>query len=162
MIDKKFRLFGVIGIADLLLAALLIVFVILALRFSAPQSVSAKPGDTQVQYTIELYKKEPSFKDKVKVGTKIYDSLKGYEIGTIIDVYTEPYKEDVSDYDRGILTRAEVEGLDYVYVVVQANAQITDQATLIGQYEIMVGKDVFVKSRDFAAGGFIVVIDGVK
>lgn len=159
MLDKKYRLFGKIAVADILLFVLFVLFVLLALRFSAPQSVSAKPGDTKIRYTVELNKKPPGFEDKIQIGTPLFDTEKGYQIGQIIDVRTETYVEDANDFIRDVITRAPVEGLNYVYVVAEANAQITDGTTLIGQYDMMVGKEVFVRSKDFASSGFVIKIE---
>lgn len=143
----------------MLLLVLFALFVLIALRFSAPQSVSAKPGDTKIRYTVELNKKLPGFEEQIKMGTALYDTEKGYQIGQIVDVRVETYMEDANDFDRDVIIRTPIEGLNYVYVVAEADAQITDGATLIGQYDMMVGKEVFVRSKDFASSGFVIKIE---
>jgi len=159
LIDKKYRLFGLINVIDIGIIAALIVFAVLALRFSAPRNVSAKPGDVTIKYTVEVQRRKPSFKDKIKVGTDVEDSIRGYVIGKITNVYSEPYLEDTPDYANNIIRRAPVDGLDTIYIEIEAKAQITDYTTLIGAYEVLVGKDVYIKTKDFAAGGYIVRIE---
>ncbi|MDR1914764.1 MAG: DUF4330 domain-containing protein [Clostridiales bacterium] len=159
MLDKNYRLFGRISIIDIVLFILLVVFVFSARRFSAPQSVAAAPGDVAIRYTLELQRKLPDYINKIQTDTDIYDNLRGYYIGRIVDVYDEPYLEDVPDHDNEIIRRVPVDGLRTVYVVVEAAAQITEQTTTVGSYEILVGKDVFVRSKDFASSGFVVIVE---
>ena len=158
MIDKRYRLFGVINLVDILIIAFFIVFAVLAMRFSAPQSAAARPGDVPITYTVEVQRRKPDFKDKVKVGAAVEDSQRGFAIGTITKVYTEPYLEDTPDYDNSIIRRAPVDGLETIYIEIEAMAQITDYTTLVGAYEVLIGKDIYLKTGDFAAGGFVVRI----
>ena len=156
MIDSNFRLFGLISLVDIVIIGGLIVFGFFALRFSAPQSASARPGDLPVTYTVELQRKNPDFKNKVQIGAPVLDSERGISIGTVKDVYAEPYLEDVPDYANNIIRRAPVDGLETVYVEIETMAQVTDYTTLIGTYEVLVGKEIYIKTKSFAAGGYVV------
>ncbi len=76
---------------------------------------------------------------------------KGYEIGTIVDVYALPYKEDAPDEANNIFRRAVVEGFEFTYIVVEAPITRDDYATYVGQYDIAVNKAVlqfFYPTRD--------------
>ncbi|MCL2462374.1 MAG: DUF4330 domain-containing protein [Defluviitaleaceae bacterium] len=160
--DRKFRLFGKISILDIILVILLVIFVVLAYQFSAPQTVSAKAGDKQITYVVEIQKRKLDFADQIKVGAKLYDSIKGYYIGDITDVSTKPYTEDTYDTVDGKIVRPDIPGYYFIYVTVQAQAQVTDKDTLVGQYEVLVGETVYVKNADFAAGGYVVAMSGVR
>ncbi|MCL2352697.1 MAG: DUF4330 domain-containing protein [Firmicutes bacterium] len=160
--DRQFRLFGKISLLDIALVILLAAFIALAYRFSAPQSVAAKPGDRRITYVVEIAKRAPDFAGQIKTGAKLYDSLKGYYIGDITDVAVEPYVEDAPDLAAGVIRRAPIDGLCFIYVTVQADALVTEKDTLVGQYEVLVGKAVYVKNADFAAGGYVVSLDGVR
>lgn len=162
MIDKNYRLFGKVSIVDILLVVIIIAFVFLAINFSAPQSVSAKTGDTQVKYTVELFKLEPTYLDKIQVGDTLYDNLKNTEIGKITKIYSEPYLEIVPDKGNSIYRKSTVEGYIYVYLEVEASAKLTDYQTLIGQYEIQVGKDVYVRTKNIARAGYVVKIERIE
>lgn len=156
MIDKNFRLFGKVSVIDIVIVIALILFAILARRFSAPQSAAAKPGDVTIRYTVEIQRRTPDFKDMIIVGGSVADSQRGYEIGTITNVYAQPYLEDVPDFDNNKIMRAPVDGLETVYIEIEAKAQVTDYTTMIGSYEVLVGKEVYIRTKDFAAGGYIV------
>jgi len=161
-LDRQFRLFGKISLLDIILVILLGAFVALAHRFSAPQSVAAKPGDRKITYTIEIARRTPEFAARIKTGAKLFDSLKGYYIGEIMEVQTAPYKEDAPDLDAGVIRRQPIDGLCYVYVTVEADAQVSERDTYVGQYQVLVGKTAYVKNADFAAGGYIVSLAGVR
>ena len=160
--DRQFRLFGKISLLDIALVVLLAAFIALAYRFSAPQSVAAKPGDRKIRYVVEIAKRTQDFAGQIKTGAKLYDSLKGYYIGDIVNVVTAPYKEDATDLDAGIIRRQPIDGLCYVYVTVEADAQVSERDTYVGQYQVLVGKTAYVKNADFAAGGYIVALNGVR
>lgn len=159
LIDKKYRLFGVINLLDILIIAVLAAVVVVALRFSAPQTVSAKTGDVKIRYTLELPKKEQGFESQVAVGAEIYDSLRGYDIGKITEVNTQPYMEDVANMAADRVERVPVDGYENVYVTVEANAQVTDYTTAVGAYTVLVGEDVYVRSAGFASSGYVVIIE---
>ena len=142
-------------IIDLFLVAAAVFFMMAALKFSAPETVSAKPGDIVIRCTIELKEKQVGFHKKVEMGVTLYDNVKGYIVGKIIDVYALPYREPAFDEDTGIIRSAPIDGLESVYIVVETTAQISETTTSIGQYDIAVGKEVFVKTKRFAGKGFV-------
>ena len=160
MIDKNYRLFGLVSIIDIAIVALLAVFVLIALRFSSPRELVARPGDETIRFTVELQRRMPSFKESIRVDVPIEDSIQGLSLGTIVDFYVEPFLDDVPDHYNEIIRRVPVEGLETLYIVIEAMAQVTDYATLIGgTYEILIGREVFIKNSDFASAGIVVRIE---
>ena len=158
----RYRIFGRISVLDIALVFLLVVFLVLAQRFSAPQSAAAKPGDKTINYVVEVAKKPADFLDKIEIGADLYDSVRGYHIGKITDAYLGPYRDQTNDDGRGIIARPEVDDLYCVFVAVEAEAQVTEKSTLIGQYEVLVGKDAYIRAKGFVAGGYVVSLEGVR
>lgn len=130
--------------------------------FAAPAVSPKSSGDVLISYTVELFRREDVFINNVKTGEKLYDVERGYEIGVITDVYALPYYEDSPDFENGVIEYAPVEGLSNIYAVAQARAQITDYATNIGQYQLMVGKEAFVRTKSFSAGAYIVKVERLE
>ncbi|MDR1065857.1 MAG: DUF4330 domain-containing protein [Clostridiales bacterium] len=159
MIDGKFRIFGKVSLADILFVAIAAAVIAAGVKFSAPRSAAAKIGGVKIRYTAEMYKKTTDFKENVKIGDVVYDSLKGFEIGTIVEVYALPYMEDVPDARKGVIRRTPIDGLEYVYAVIEANAQVTSGSTAIGEYEVMVGKEAFIKSKSFASSAYFIKLE---
>ncbi len=155
---KKYRLFGVFNPFDVLITAAVAALVIAGSVFSAPQQASASANSPTARYTVELAEREEGFYKKIPVGAKVSDIEKGYEIGTIVDVYALPYKEDAPDEANNIFRRAVVEGFEFTYIVVEAPITRDDYATYVGQYDIAVNKEVFVESKTFAGRGYITEI----
>ncbi len=157
--DKKLRLFGKISIVDIGLVLLLVAFASAAVIFSTPQAASAKTSDEKITYVIELYKRKDGFINNVHVGDELFDSVRGVYIGEITDVSESPYMEDVPDFEADVFRRKPIDGWKYVYMTVKADAKISDSTTQVGQYDVLVGRDVYVKTKSFMAGGFIVKIE---
>jgi hypothetical protein len=155
---KKYRLFGFINPFDVLIFAGIIALVYGASVFSAPRQVTAREGTPLIRYTIELSEKEEGFHKKIEPGAVVFDSLRGQEIGRVINAYALPYREDAPDMETGIFRRAPVAGMEFTYIEVEAHAQISDSAISIGQYDIAVNKEVFVRSKRFAGQGYITAI----
>jgi len=158
MRKNGYRLFGLINPVDILLAAALAALVYFALQFAAPQEVSARAGDSLIRYTIELKGKREGFHERIEIGTALYDNVRDFLIGTIVDVKPLPYYEEAFDIEACIIREAPVAGLENIYILVEASAQINDGSTSIGQYEIAVGRDVFVRNNRIAGKGFVTSI----
>ena len=154
--DKNFRLFGKLAIMDVLIAAMVVGIVYVGVQFSAPMYVEASPTDTRIIYTIELTSKRDDFLDNVEIGATLFDSVRGFEIGTIVGMYYMPFFSDATDFEAGIVRRAEADGFVFIYIEVEANAQVSERSTSVGFFDVMVGMEVFVRTRDFASGGFVV------
>jgi xanthosine utilization system XapX-like protein len=153
-------LFGRISLIDIIFFGLLVGLLFVLLRLSQPRVAAAKPTDSNIRYTVELQKKPPGFANKIVVGSDIYDSVKGFYIGKIIGVNATPYLEDVPDLKNQMIRRVPVQNLESVYIEVETAATVTDQTTLVGSYEILVGKEIFVRTRDIAGAGFVVALEG--
>ena len=166
---KNGKIFGKIHTADIFIAVLLIVFVFGAVQFAVPREVRARAGDVLIRYTVELgervgedgrRRKSPAgFHENIQIGEPVFDSIMGQYIGRIVDVYALPFQIDVYDYDKGVIVRSEVDGLEYTYIVIEARAGVSMYETLIGNFSVGVGRPAFIRSRYFAGEGFIVAID---
>ena len=162
MIDKKFRLFGKISIMDILLVAAVAAIAYVGVQFSAPVSVEASPSDTPIRYVVELTNKRDDFVNNVHVGETLFDSIRGFEIGTVVGVTYRPFYADAPDFENNIIRKGEVDGFVFIYVEVEANAQVSDRATSVGNFDVMVGMEVFVRTRDFASRGFVVELERLQ
>ena len=166
--NRPGRLFGIIHVADIFWLVMLITLIFGAIRLSVPREVSAQEGDGTIRYTIELGERwdgnarrviQAGFHENIRVGEPIFDSLRGVRIGTIVDVYTRPFKVEAFDEATNTIRRAAVEGLESVYIVVEARAQVNDYETLIGPFPVSVGREAYVRSKYFAGAGYIVAIE---
>ncbi|MCL2420518.1 MAG: DUF4330 domain-containing protein [Defluviitaleaceae bacterium] len=162
------RLFGTIHVADIFWLLLIAALIFGGIRLSVPREVSAQSGDATIQYTIELGERwdgnarrviQTGFHENIRIGEPIFDSLRGVRIGTIVDVYTRPFQVDAFDEATGTIRRADVDGLEFVYIIVEAHAQISDYEVLIGSFPVSVGREAYVRSKYFAGAGYIVAVE---
>jgi hypothetical protein len=156
---KTFKLFGIITIADLLFIALAVVFILVALRFGTPQTVAARPNDVTVTFTVELARRPPGLAGEIETGVPVFDTLRGIRIGTVVGAYERPYSQNVPCFETNIMKRAEVDGLVNVMVVIEASASYSVENISVGTYELFVGREVFMHSKDFSSQGFILMLD---
>jgi hypothetical protein len=159
---KKMRFAGFINPLDIFIIAGIVALVYFASVFSAPRQVNASAGDPLVRFTIELSEKEEGFHAKIEPGAVVFDSRKGYDIGKVVRAYGLPYREDAPDEASGVFKRAAVDGMEFTYIEVEAYAQVSDYAINIGQYDIAVNKEVFVRSKRFAGQGYITAIEFIN
>ena len=155
MSKGKFRLFGFINPVDIILLAAAVVLVWGAYVFSAPRETAASDQDQKVRYIVELGARREGFYQQAVPGETLYDSIRGLVIGTVVDSYALPFWREAPDEAENIIRRASVEGLEFTYIIVEAYARVSDYETLIGQYDIMVNKQVFVRAKSIAGEGYI-------
>lgn len=166
---SEMKLFGKLHIVDILWALILVLLVFAAVQFSIPTEVSARQGDITIRYTIELGERvgqdgrrrlaRTGFHENIRVGETVFDGINGQNIGTIVQVYALPFLIDTFDEDEGVIRRVPVDGFEYVYIVVEARAQVCDYETLVGVVPIQVGRAAFVRSKHFAGEGFVIAIE---
>jgi len=169
--NRPGRLFGPIHVADLFWLALLIALVFGGVRFSIPREVNAQTGAATIRYTIELGERwdgnarrviQAGFHENIHIGEPIFDSLRGIRIGTIVDVYTRPFRVEAFDESNNIIRRPEVDGLEFVYIAVEAQANISDYEILVGLFPVSVGREAYVRSKYFAGAGYIIAMERVE
>ena len=157
--DKRFRLFGKIGVFDILIILVIIIGVIFALRFSVNTNAGAASSTQKISYTVLISKKKPGLDKDIVIGQKVFDSLKGSEIGVITGYNVKPYKSTQVNGITGNLVRSEVQGMDDIEVTISADAKVSQSGVTIGDYDVNVGKEMFIKSKSFASNGFCIGLD---
>ena len=158
---RKYRLFGIINPIDVLLVMMVLVVIWGAYLLAQPQTVVAE-GGRLIRYTFELSERPAGFHETIEVGAYAYCGGNGWRIGTVVDVFARPFLVDAPDERAGIIRRAEVEGLEFTYIVIEAWASQTDAATSIGDFWIAINRSVPLRSRDFAGFGHITNIEWVE
>jgi len=139
---------------DILILLLCAVIVYGAYLFSAPQQTLAQDG-TLIRFTVELQEHPTGFYQRIQPGPIVFNSTNDTAIGTVVYAYNLPFLQDVPDEANSIIRRTPVEGREFTYVVIEAIANISDFEIEVNQNRIVVNRQIFVRSRDFAGLGFI-------
>jgi hypothetical protein len=158
-IDKKFKLFGKIGVLDILIVLIIVIGVLFALRFSVNTNAGAAAGTQKITYTVLLAKKLPGFEKDIIAGQKVFDSLNGGEIGVVLGYEIRPNLTTYPNLTTGQLVQTQVEGLNDIEVTISADAKLLQDAVMIGDYDVPVGKEMFIKTKSFASTCFCIKLD---
>ncbi|MBR2742655.1 MAG: DUF4330 domain-containing protein [Clostridia bacterium] len=159
MREKQYRLFGKIGVLDIIIVVLVILGFYAAFSYAVNLDVSAAGGQRPIEYGVYLTKKDASFEDKIEIGMNVYDSLKGAKIGTIVAYEKEPYSTIQPNIITGEMVKSDVEGYYNYIVVIGASADISEATTAVGNYEVAVGKEMYLRTKTFASGGYCVTLN---
>ncbi len=145
-----------IGPVDILMiiSVALVVVLIAVMFFTQRDAVIPTNQTTEILFTVELERKKDGFQDNIKVGDKLYDSVKGLYLGDITDVSVLPYESSVQDKINGVYKVSPVEGMVLIQVTAKMNATITDKETTVNGVDIAVGKETFIRTETFASRGF--------
>lgn len=113
----------------------------------------------KLEYVVEINDCAEGFSENIKIGAKITDGLKNYNMGTVTEVSAEPYTVSVANTDEGRFVESEVGGRERVLLTISANVTETDSNYAVdGYYVVKAGKEVFVRGEGFAGEGYIVSV----
>ena len=155
---KKYRLFKVLNIFDVILAIGIIAIIYGAYLFSMPQLAVAETG-RRIQFTIELREHPAGFYRQIEPGSVVIEGARGAEVGTVVRAYGLPFLQDVQDEANNIIRRTPVPEREFTYIVVETWANISDFETEVNQFRVAVNRDIYVRSMHFAGRAFITNID---
>ncbi|MBQ1333852.1 MAG: DUF4330 domain-containing protein [Clostridia bacterium] len=161
MRERQYRLFGKVGVLDIIIVVLVILGLYAAFSYAVNMDVSAANGQKQIEYGVYLTKKDAAFEDRIEIGMNVYDSLKGQKIGTIVGYDVEPYSTIQPNIVTGEMVKSSVDGYYNYIVVISASADISEATTAVGSYEVAVGKEMFLRTKTFASGGYCVTLNVV-
>lgn len=161
---KKYKLFGKIPVFDLI-----IILVLIAVGFAAVRIVlTSKSGNAYlnsesktVRYTIDFYNLSMLVKGVPEPGEHVYDSLTNNEIGKVVSVTTRPFVSYSFNMETGETVATEYTDRQFVTIVVEAVATISDRETQINNIRIGMGKVITVNMPSLCASGVIIEIEEV-
>ena len=156
-----YRLFGFINPFDVLIVAGVAALILGFSLFAPPQHVLAD-GRVQVRFEIEIPDMAQGFYREVILGTMVIDAMRGFGIGTIVDVHSSPFLLEVPDENYNIIRQAPVEGREVTHVVLEARANMTDYALEIGPFHLRTGMVILVRNFSFAAEGVVGKVEFVE
>jgi hypothetical protein len=160
----KFKLFGVLHVADIFWLILAGLLVYGAVVFSAPLTIGARSGDVTIRFTIEfgsIYHLPAGFHEQFTPGGRLVDGARGLDLGEIVAIYAHPLTEDVFDEAAGVVRHAPVSGMELMYVTMETRARMTDYETTVNGHPLAVGREIFARSKYFAGQSFVVAIEVV-
>lgn len=112
----------------------------------------------EVEYTVEFKAVRKTFEGMPQVGDKVYDSVKGYYLGVVTDVwYEESTYYTWNHYEQQYETAVAPNEID-CFLKILSNGLENDDVITVGSdnTDVRVGKLMFVKGKGYANSGYIV------
>lgn len=151
-----------LNVLDIIIIAVVFVACIFGYAYiNKEEDVVAPKGTTKIVYQVRTSDTFPDTFDMIEEGTTLYDSLKNYNIGKVTKKEILPVEKHDVDMRSGKFVKSNLpmeETID-ILLTVEADAYMTEQNIMVGDYEVKVGNQAFVKGKGYAGIGYIVSIE---
>lgn len=148
-----------INILDVII--ILIVFVAGIIGYSLMNNGNVvETNDTnKVIYNVKVTNCLPQIEQYIENGSDLYDSLKNYHIGRLLEYKVEQTEVLVPDVYNGTVKQNFRDDRIDIMLTIEANATETERLISVGDYELKVGQEAYIKGKGFAFSGYIVSIE---
>ena len=156
--DRKYRLFGVINIIDLLVVIALVAGGLVVWKVLWGGGTSAVPAATlrDVEYTALCSAVRDYSEGQIKVGDPVSTKTSGKVIGTIVSVRANPTPGDVFNTVTGKIERYESTFATDVYIMVKTKGDPTSTGVSVGDTQLRNNEIIQVVTPTFQADNAIV------
>ncbi len=153
------KLFGRFNVFDVVIITLILIVAVGVLGFYYIRKTKVITKGVKTVYTLELIDNPLGFAKLVKEGDNIKDSIKNYNMGTVIKVEKTPNTKILNDLVNDVIIEKETPDRERVVLTVEANVVDSGTDLLVdNQYDIRVGKDIYVKGPRYGGVGYILSI----
>ena len=149
-----------INVLDIIIALVVIVACVIGYSLmNNGATVIDSPNTTKVVYSVKATSCLPTIEEYLEEGTTVYDSLKNYNIGTLKEYKIEPNEIIIPDLENGVMKANERDNRVDVTLTIEADAEMSERVITVGDYDVKVGKEAFVRGKGYAMSGYIVSIE---
>lgn len=151
----KLNLFDTVILAVALCAAMVLGYMMLK---PAPQQQEGPVVNT-VQYVVRFNKMIEGAGSLIKPGDKLVDTVKNYNLGTVVGVEVMPCNVPVIDNENKRTVNAVVEGYEDVLVTVEGTGTMSESCFVLdGGYNLRVDAITYVRGNGYMGSGPVVSI----
>ncbi|MCL6611467.1 MAG: DUF4330 domain-containing protein [Peptococcaceae bacterium] len=155
VMDEKGRVFGLINIVDLIILLVVVLAAAGAAYKFTHKSLQGK--SVTVEFQVMIPHLRPELAQAIKVGDRMVQGS-SYTGVTVKDVQIKPgYSVNVDA--RGQRVESYDPFLKDVYVTNTGTTVLSSASITMGGQEVRVGKDYYVKSRDYEFKGTVVKVE---
>ena len=148
-----------INILDIIIILVILVAGIISYSLMNNGNIVETANTTKVVYNIKATSCLPEVEKYLEVGSTVYDSLKNYKIGNILEYKVEPNEVLVPDLHSGTVKKNVREDRIDIMLTIEANATESEKLISVGDYELKVGQEAYVRGKGYAFSGYIVSIE---
>lgn len=148
IIDSKGKLFGIINVIDLTLILLIIILIGGGVyKLDSLKSLSIE-DQKQIRVFIEFEEENKGLIDAIQEGDVLLDSVRGTEIGKVVDKTVTPHREHVIGKD-GKVEYKEIPGAFDGEIKLNSMALINEDGYLVGTKPLYIGSEIRLKSTKY-------------
>jgi hypothetical protein len=152
------------GFFDIVIVVAIILVAFAGYKFFNKTSDATKTTASDIMFTVEVKNDSNNLKDIVKVGDKVYDSIKGGYYGEVVNVEAKTATAIAADTQTGEYKIAEYNDpkspRDDVYITIKGTpTSMTEEHIQFASQKVKIGNYAYLKSTNFAAYGYVVGID---
>ncbi len=148
---KRFKISAV----DVLIVLFVAAAIVIAANYFT-YSTEKAADIPQVSYTVELTGVPNEYRDLVKVGDQIKDSVKGGYLGEITDVTFQDNRTTREDTIHGRFVESSFYNKCDVYMTITGVPTTFGESIKFATQEIKIGKLIYVRNKDYVGSGYIV------
>jgi glycosyltransferase involved in cell wall biosynthesis len=149
---KKINLLDIIIIIAVLIASII--------GFMYLNKGDTRINNTQkVVYQVQALEVDPEVFDVIELNTDIYDSNKNVLIGKVNEKESKVACREEIDAVNGVFKDSYIPNKVDITLTVEADAEYTEKDIMVGEYEIKVGQQAYVKGKGYALIGFIINVE---
>jgi len=156
--EKKivFNLFDVLIICLILVAAAAVLIVRLR---SSDTEITVVETKT-VRYVVELTDLIPGTSDMIRPGDVLIDTIKKYEVGTVVSCTASPTVKNSKDLSTGDFIQVELPERETATITIDAECTESESTFLAGGgFIVRGGESVSLRGPGYYGSGFIIYIE---
>ena len=127
---------------------------------SAASSGTASPSTSTVRYTIRFQRLMEGTGSLIQPGDALVDTIKNYNLGTVVSVEIVPVQSQVLDHDNREYVLADIAGYEDALVTVESTCTDSNDTLLLdGGYTLRVGGTAYIRGEGYMGSGPIISIE---
>ena len=127
---------------------------------AAPSAEQPAASTSTVRYTVRFQRWQEGTGHLVKVGDKLADNRKNYELGTVVAVEVVPCETLQLDHESKEYVLSHISGYEDVLVTLEAPCTLNNKDLMVdGGYSLKVDASTFIRGNGYFATGPIVSIE---
>lgn len=148
-----------VNVLDIFIILLVLIVCVFGYSYVKKDNAIITPNTEKIIYTIKTTNSSMNAYNLIQENTVIYDGAKNYNIGKIVKKEYEPtIVYGVDEKNKEVVVTEKAKEID-ILITIEADAIMTDRSIFVGDYEIKIGKEAYVKGKGYAGAGYIVSIE---
>ena len=153
------RKFNVVDVVLILLALAACAGVLMLRNRATDAGTGVSRATYPMRYTVEVTRCTLDMEKQMEIGDDVYRSTDNVYLGKLVDLQIIPHTENEYSAAQGAYVRYESEDTHDLYLTIENDGYTTARSFMIGNVEVRIGSEMYVKGKGWARLGYITAID---